>query len=349
MNKIVVFGTNDEFKIIKKRLSASYEVIGCYNLAEDSTGKICLINNIQDNICIFADKKQKRKFNDIFGEIGVESVIYEDFVHTTYTTPIDNIQNHEFTGLIMGMSHAQCAIDVSTISKYKYLNVAAPSMDLYLQRGFLLLMLDRYPNLIQNIKSIILELPYYIFNYDLSKFGQFTLTKFKYFEMINDYHHYTDKSKIKEYRLFISIFNEIENDGLKLEKPNISKNIKRILKYPVRLLRIIKAKFNVWDNYYSETNKENIEIFQNIIDIIHSHIPQAQLKILVMPFNPVFRWSHKSSICARKKDFYNSLEGGIEVIDEFDYFNQCNLFDDHCHLNKKGSRVYSEHLNDIIK
>lgn len=348
MNKIVVFGTKDQLTIIRERLSVSYEVIGCYDLTDDCNGKICSINDIQDNICIFADKKQKRKFNDIFGEIGVESVIFEDFVHTTYTTPIDNIQNHEFTGLIMGMSHSQCAIDVSKISKYKYLNIAAPSMDLYLQRGFLLLILEKYPNFIQNIKSIILELPYYIFNYDLSRFGQFTLTKFKYFEMINDYHHYSDSSKINEYRLFISIFNEIENGSLKISQSSMTKALKKLIKYPVRLLRITKEKFNVWDNYYSDTNKENIEVFRDIVDLMHSRIPQAELKILVMPFNPVFRWSHRNSINARKADFYNSLLSGIEVIDEFDYFNQCNLFDDHCHLNKKGGNIYSKHLDDII-
>ena len=82
MNKIVVFGTKDQLTIIRERLSVSYEVIGCYDLTDDCNGKICSINDIQDNICIFADKKQKRKFNDIFGEIGVESVIFEDFVHT---------------------------------------------------------------------------------------------------------------------------------------------------------------------------------------------------------------------------------------------------------------------------
>ncbi len=349
-DKIIIFGAGDDAERIKKRLKQTVRICGTVDLEGDCWDASGVNQLVQGNnnalILVFSKPKQKDLFDTRVG-INCSSVVFSEFENTTYTTPIDGFAYDTYTGLILGMSHSQCAIDPSKLSNKKYFSASAPSMDLFLQWKYLQKLVKECPEKLQNMESVIFEMPYYIFNYDLSLFGAFTLTKFKYFDAVGDFHHYIDQAKITQWRSFIRLFDPPEPSA-SVQLKGIKGTLRRMVKYPIRLWRIVREKHNVWDKYYEKTNSENAALFREILNTIREAMPKASLTVLVMPFNPVFRMTHKESVSQRKKDFLNSLVDDIKLIDDFEYFHSTLYFDDHCHLNNKGGDEYTKHLDALL-
>lgn len=94
---------------------------------------------------------------------------------------------------------------------------------------------------------------------------------------------------------------------------------------------------------YPETISENIEIFRQLIDFIKNIFENSKIVVLVMPFNPLFRYTHKANCIKTKRIFYDVVEKyDLKVIDDFNLYNSPFLFDDHCHMNVRGGLKYTK-------
>lgn len=114
------------------------------------------------------------------------------FKDSTFDNPLSAFKiENQYNAIFMGMSHSQCSIDVENLP-LKFLMLSRPSMDLFCHLRYL----QKFNDLggeTRKIKQIVLEVPYYIFNYDLSQFGDFVYTKLNYFREIGDYHNFVKK------------------------------------------------------------------------------------------------------------------------------------------------------------
>ena len=242
----------------------------------------------------------------------------------------------------MGMSHSQCAITPEDLDDNNYCMLSSPSFDMFCHLNFAKKLAELYPNELLNIEHVIIELPYYIFNYDLSKFGAFVYTKLKYFDIIDNYHHFgktlEQKKLISEFERFKAIFGR-ENSEKKFVKQR--NPIKQILKKIYNMYCIATNNDKVWNKIYRDTIQENRDLWHDLLKLLGETCPKAKISVLVMPFNPIFRYSHINSINRMKTVFLESLgEGGFRIIDHFARLNRTCYFDDHCHLNKKGASKY---------
>ncbi len=271
-------------------------------------------------------------------------VNFERFQKTTYDDPIGKFANDEnhYTGLIFGMSHSQCAIDEAALSDERYCSLAAPSLDIFLHLNFMKVLADRHPEELRAVKRVIIEVPYYIFNYDLSRFGSFVYTKLKYFEIVGDYHNFgktpEQKSRIDEFRRFMMLFDK-ENDDIISDVQH--SRLKRVAKKWYNKYRVATNKDKVWRVIYEETVQQNVQYWNEFLDLLKSSCPHAKISVLIMPFNPIFRFFHFRQIKAMKHIFLDALgKGDYQVVDHFSSISRDCYFDDHCHLSTNGAAKY---------
>ena len=350
MEKIIICGNEGQFQEIKQRLNTQDADIIFFDLSKE-----CLPRNLtsKDAIFIAADDLQEKLILENLSDKAndIQIVNYSCFKKTSLDNPIKNInQEFPYTGLIIGMSHSQCGIKAERLTDCLYCNCAAPSMDIFCHFNYLKILAEAYPDKLKDMRHIIIELPYYIFNFDLSRFGTFVYTKLNYFDLFDDYHHFgeTDvqRKKIAEFKIFKKIFRS-ENAT---PTHSATKNpIRKIAKKIINKYRIAANKDKVWRVIYQETVNENQKLWKELLALLRKACPNAKLTILVMPFNPIFRRFHKKEISAMREVFIASLGvGDFEIIDHFSCLKRDCFFDDHCHLNEKGALKYVKILQKAI-
>lgn len=284
--------------------------------------------------------------------VSVDKIInFSRFAKTTLENPIDKMNyGVQYTGLILGMSHSQCAIDPEKLTNRLYCNMAAPSMDMFCHYNYIKLLSEMYPDKLATMENIIIELPYYIFNYDLSRFGTFVHTKLNYFEVLGNYHHFGEtaeqKNRIAEFRRFIKMFKTVES----AQKPCCKRNpIRNMAKKLVNKYRVATNRDKVWRVVYQDTVQENQRLWLDLLELLEKVCPNGDITVLVMPFNPIFRLCHRKAIKEMKALFMNSLgQGNFRIVDHFTKIKKDWYFDDHCHLNKSGAAEYTRILQKAL-
>ena len=278
---------------------------------------------------------------------------YQLFKETLCIDQLKAFSNSDqrFDILLFGMSHSQCSIQPQYFAQ-RLFKFAAPSMDLFCQEKIVKVLVTKYSENISLVKKIVFELPYYIFNFDLSRFRQFVLNRFYYFHLFSDYHHFgenkTDHELIVHFENFVKVFDrDNRSDKFTLNKDldtDVSKDIiskaKRFAHEILRLKEICWFKDDVWFKNYEATKKENLELWNNILRQIRSANPKAEIIVLVCPFDPLFRRLYKKQIEEKKKQFY-SLIGDVEIVDNFSV-NDEYRFADHCHLKTESGIRYTQ-------
>lgn len=351
INNICILANERDAASMLNNLHSGVKCHRVYNLENDKEADDfyihipCLI----DVLFVASNEVQFKKCIQI--GVNPERVInYSLFSGNTIDVPLEDFNGSiNYGGLITGMSHSQCGIDSKILNGFY--KMSKPSMDLYCHYHYLRKLVDKGIN--RDLRTIIIELPYYIFNYDLSQFGSFAYTKLEYFERLDDYHNFgkteVKRKDIDKYKLFRTIFSLSDTEKCasspsSLKKFLLSAGIGRLID-SVKIYRNIDK---VWYKDYSNTIDENLDLWKNLLSFIHSTFLEAEIKVLVMPFNPIFRMAHKKEIRSSRKRFYEIVAKDVPIIDDFDFFDDPFLFLDHCHLSRKGSVVYTNHIKNLL-
>ena len=230
----------------------------------------------------------------------------------------------------------------------RYYNFATNSMDLFYQ----LLLIRRLAQrgILDHTRKCIFEMPYYYFNYDISKTRNTFKIRTTNFLELGDYHHY---GETYEGRLWLKQFEQMVEIS---RKHNVFVKGKHFILTKLRLAKVYieKKKFrswkeseireqlnvdHVWTNIREETIDENRHIWDEITSICKGD--GVRITVLVMPFMPSFRMQNNVDIERMRENFYTSLEGfgmsNIEIIDWFDKVEDDKYFKDNCHLNNAGA------------
>ncbi len=347
MEKVIVCGNKEQAQKIQSRLSAQISELIILDLSKEGYPRNLMTG---DAMFIAADNAQESVL--LSEGIAVDRIInFSRFEKTSFENPIEKMDPEvPYTGLILGMSHSQCAIDTEKLSDQVYCNMAAPSMDIFCHLNYTKKLAEMYPDKLASMKNIIIELPYYIFNHDLSRHGTFVHTKLNYFEILGDYHNFGETTEqkriIAEFQRFIKMFKQEEHTEKSCCKRNL---LRQLAKKVLNMYRIATNKDKVWRVIYKDTVQENKKMWQELLKLLAMVCPNAKITVLIMPFNPVFRLFHRKEINMMKALFHDSLGlGEISVIDHFSRFNKEWYFDDHCHLNKQGAAEYIKTLQEAL-
>ncbi|MEY8521448.1 hypothetical protein AALA90_00275 [Lachnospiraceae bacterium 38-10] len=256
------------------------------------------------------------------------------------------------------------------IKRKSIFKFSAPSMDLYYHYQVLKRTEKLYD--ITKIKNIYFELPYYIFNYDVSKCVSVFRERINFFYYLQDYHHFTEIQSGKRYADMFERMNELTGNRFYGQFSATGENMAEHR----RDQRLVKAKRSVyyalcnkekhrwtedeiytaealrphvWYKTYIDTIEENRKIWQSILAWLDEH-KWIKMQVVVFPFSPYFIRANQKAIAAKKKEFFEGI--GLppdRVIDLFEYYmNRPEYFVDECHLIGKGAYEFSKKVNRIL-
>ena len=253
------------------------------------------------------------------------------------------------------MSHSQVDILTQLLNKKTY-KFSLPSMDLFCQLQLLKNILKDGECKANRIKNIILELPYYIFNYDLSKSVRSVKKRLYYFKLFDDYHNYGLNEKeqyvIKQFENFLITFQYGNPEIIRnnMDEPNDKKGLKQFAYSLIDQKNVMRENNNVWAKKRPNTISDNIKIFNEFIKLLKDTYPNANITAIVCPFNPIFRLKNKRSIHRMKKMYYEEMEKkDISIIDNFELYHNPFLFNDHCHLKLEAAYAYTKYIKEQHK
>jgi len=348
MKTIIIFGEDQQIQKIRPRIrdDANYRVLSLNSLSQS------LFDNERMESALFVAADDNREQLLLSGGISPDRIInFSRFQKTTFDNPLDNFKSDEtYTGLILGMSHSQCAIDPQQLPTYNYCKLASPSFDLFCQLHFFQKLAELHSDQLKSIHHVIIELPYYIFNFDLSNFGSFAYTKLNYFEIVDNYHHFGEKlqqkNHISQFKQFRQLF---KNERIEKTSGKKESFVRKTAKKFYNMYRIASNKDKVWRVAYPDTIQENKELWNELKKTLEKTCPNAKITVVIMPFNPIFRLFHAKNIKEMKSVFFESLgTGEFEIVDHFACIKRNKYFDDHCHLNKTGSKKYMIKLKNSL-
>ena len=252
----------------------------------------------------------------------------------------------QFHGFVFGMSHARDGIDVNLFKEYIF-NFSVGSNDLFMIYHLLNKIYRENDNFI-SVKYCILELPYYIFNWDCSKSnrGSGRINCYTILEgEENQYHNLEtyEGELIRQYQIYEQMFREkkLHNDSVcnmgNYDVENIIAN------------QDYMEISEIWRMQYEETIKENILYFKQIISLLHQMNSEMKIYIVVFPQNPRFYHMHEDIIEKARNLFYEIINDNrsenVNILDYFKFYdNREDYFKDDCHLNILGRDLFTKEI-----
>lgn len=261
------------------------------------------------------------------------------------------IQNKKFSGLLLGMSYALDGF-YNFCFRERFFNFAARGMDLYyhyhvLQRVFAYI--GSQEELYNDLKYIVLELPYFILNYDVSKEMRLFRYRISSMNVLQQWHHALEAEAginyKKQWEGYVRLFEQ---------KLGRQESLLTSCSYSNVIRRQSETQEKSYDAFFSphkETVEENIKILGDIFNLVYQFKPEIKLSVVVFPFSD--RCQEWKEVDYQKRQFYKILNQIKKQYPDFLIFDYYNLFDDHreyfydyAHLNVEGAKIFSRFLNE---
>lgn len=279
---------------------------------------------------------------------------------------------NEYDSFWFGMSHSFGGLIEDVIRGKSIYKFSAPSMDIYYHFQLLQRIEEIYD--IARIKNIYFELPYYVFNYDVSRCANTFRKRINFFYYLSDYHHFQESQLGKRYINMFEKMNELTGNHfygrfqtLEMNKEGSYKENQKISRFrrniyyatckkerhqwtEQEISKIEQLELHVWNKKYIDTIEENRKIWKSILAWVDRY-RWIKMRVIVFPFCPYFISSNQAAIAAKKKEFFEEI--GIssdEVLDMFEhYMDRPEYFADECHLNMKGAYEFSKELCKLLE
>ena len=365
--KIIIFGLFDNRMMIERVLDDSVEIIGysdgssfligCENIEykkfiPPEELNQCLFDYIV--LCISDKQKSQRVLNYLTNqgidplrivptwwlkpaESGFQST-YDDF----FKSPM------EFDGAVFGMSYSRRSLKTGLLNG-SWFKFSLNGMDLRGDELYIRNLKDTEK--FKKIKRVILDIPYFIFNWDISSSHQMPY-RMAIYDQFNEWGHYLESNSsdtIVQYRVLKSLIEK------KFEtcRSSLSNDFGSLRVVPETELKTELSK-SVWQKIHEKTIQENIEYFVKICQYFKEL--GIEFYVIVFPYAPDFITNNKKTIARMRKIFYQGIKEGKKIIDikVIDFLRKTNVnvrnryFYNATHINEYGSVRITEAINRAI-
>lgn len=382
MKKVIIYGIGamgeNNLNQIRERLSDRYEVIGFmdsfYQKEFYQYLKVYKIGELPemdyDYIVINAyNQSSDDEIYNLLSGYGVPNgkiVRYAKYAYRSPEFPVSSKFNKlmifrqqnllpEPDGLLIGMSYSELGVDVNRLSGCIY-NLAAGALDLFYNK-LMTESLFSMGKIIEQSRYFIFEMPYFIFNYDLSlcDHGLFQHTM-NYISFWERWHHFREKESNKEFLRGFPVFQDM---FLRDSQGNSSMILNCRAMSEMRILEEGNG-----DNVVSHTIKknhiatveENRDLFQQIIKMLKEKAPHIQTIILICP-QPSFIRNLYEKYPLQKQIFWQEMRRAQEAYPDLIILDEQELFtgrdeyfaDKYGHLNRSGCDKFTEFLDQKLR
>lgn len=270
---------------------------------------------------------------------------------------------HCYDGIMIGMSHLENGIMLDQM-KGSFVKIGIPSIDIFYICRIIQLLINA--NKLSGLRQIIFELPYYMFNWDISRSTKM-IERFQIAYYFGDYHHFGENDDEKIQLEHMLILNDAMKEKMIREKDYVAKcfvntsdkhnelSLFNIICRSVRTgileledqRKLCEKEYHIWSKMHWDTVEENRIKWRKMIMLLTKVYPDIKIYVAVFPHNPYFIKCHKNDIKRMRAMFYKSVQcgGKVTIIDHFNYYLPFWCFRDECHLNELGSHIYSRALN----
>lgn len=300
------------------------------------------------------------------GVIKEKIVRYAKYAYRSYEFPVSPKINKLMVfrqcgslpkpdGFLIGMSYSELGVDANGLSECIY-NFATGAFDLFYHK----LMTESLLSMRTAIKQsryIIFEMPYFIFNYDLSlcDHGLFQYTM-NYISYWKEWHHFPEKERNKEFLRGFPVFQDMflkESQG----NPSMVLNCRAMSK-----TRILEegdgndiVSHTIKKNH-SATVDENRDIFRQMMDMLKEKAPHIRIIILICPQPSHIRGFYEA-YPLQKQIFWQEMRKAQErypdiiILDEQELFTGHDEYfaDKYGHLNRSGCDAFTKFLDEKLR
>ncbi len=376
MNKgVILYGVRGIRETIEHLLDDKYEVIGYsdsdliyHNLKEYEYKPFYIPEHLKYTIFdyVVITILNREISNDIVKKLIYYGVSNEKIIETCMTItlkspfriPLDSYlsmdKQNPVEGLILGMSYAYYGILTYELSK-RFFKLAHFSGDLFFHFKNLEYININTKSLKENINYIVFEMPYYVFNWDLSKAKNTVRSRMALLERFEDYHNYGKDKKeqwyIEEYKILKDMFSQ----KLRYNASVSSNNYEN--RFPVGIVEQEHPFYqleHIWTRIHHDTIKENNAIFNNILEMLYKANPSIKIVVFIPPFFNKLLVNQMEDIEAMKKIFYDCMDNlqkkfEITMIDCNNWLQEKEYYMDIHHLNPLGAYSFSNLLNKKLE
>ena len=258
--------------------------------------------------------------------------------------------NQAFEGLCFGMSYSKNSFLTHFFSK-TFFKISHFGSDIYYNYKNIRYIIEHNPDVIKNLKYIVFDLPYYSFNWDLSKAKRTIRSRLALLESFEDYHNYgkseSEKWYIQEYKILKNMFRHSYSYNESSFSNNFEKRTFNDFKQSNDPFATLE---HVWTSYREDTIKENIFLLKNIFDDILKMNSEIKIGLVVFPMYQEHLNKFNIEIDKMANLYYEILEDHfkdytLNVFDCFEQLQDKKLYFDTHHLNSLGGYLFSEFLD----
>lgn len=371
MKDTIIYGVRGLRKKIEASLSDNFRIIGYsdsdtiyrdvkeYEYKPFYAPEALGIKSYDYILISVSDKSKSYDIVNYLIKVGVpQNKIIETcyIINSVYSFDIPLIKfpqiTEAFDGLCFGMSYSYNTFFTHFFSK-RFYKLSYYGADLYFHNKNISYLLLKQPSLLTGIKYIVFDLPYYIFNWDLSRAKKTIRNRFSLLENFNDYHNYgsdtIEQWYIEEYQILKEMFYQSLSTNTSSYSNNYEdRNNNDFMRSPNNFSTLE----HVWTTLRDETIEENISLFLRILSSLNSFNPSIKIAVVIfpmyLPFLNMEEIRHMKALFYRIiNDFIKSFE--IEIFDCFEMFQDKSLFFDVQHLNAFGGYKLSSYLEEIFQ
>ncbi len=381
MYDVIIYGIGalgeKNLNIIRCRLSDRYKVIGYmdsfYQKEFYQYKKVFKIEELQEIYYDYIVINAYNQFTDneiysLLREHGVQHqkiIRYAKYTFCSYEFPIRPIANKievlrnmtevpKFEGVLVGMSYAENGIDINQLSGCIY-NLAHPAFDLFYRKLTIeALFLEKVK--LEKLRYIIFELPYYIFNFDLSLCGNGLFqSSMNYIDYWKDWHHFDENEENREFLMGFHIFKDmflkdsVGNFSMVENRRSMSDNQLTKKKMGDHVISHTIKKC------HEKTMKENRYIFHEILKTVAEKFLNVKLIILVCPQPSVNialyeKYPLQKQVFCEEMKLAQEMYPDLIILDNHELFLEHDEYfaDTYGHLNRNGCDIFTRHLDQEL-
>ncbi|MFQ8625408.1 MAG: hypothetical protein ACLSA2_02465 [Candidatus Gastranaerophilaceae bacterium] len=369
--KVIFYGINRFQNKLENLLSSNYELkgysdfdkkyenISTYEYKPFYNSENLLKTKFDYIVICNSNKKESEKVLVTLRNLGIEDdkivqsycLSWNERMFRTTFDDFINI-NSKFDGLVFGMSYSRFAFLTHYFDK-NFFKFSLGGVDLYTDKKWLGYLIENHKELLNSVKYVVLDLPYYIFNWDITSTSQI-FYRMAYFDRFDDYRKFGESPSGQKYITSYRILKDMFSERFESDKSICSNNY---YENGQMLKKANDASYfaasGIWYKRYENTIAENKEIFQEFINLINRINPDIKIAVVTYPYCQKFLEVNKEYVSNLQKEFYEIINStkGCENIKIFDFIKETRYkFDDTCfrdatHFNGKGAELFSHILN----